>query len=190
MEKLKPGSAGKNWPPLNNDLRRIALPPNLPIGHPYVVYFIRNGNRVKIGYTKSMRGRLAQFGLTWHQVALMLDGGAQLEGSVHTHFASQRVEGTEWFRLEPPLFAFIKHWRSQPADAALGTAGHVGTCEDVTHISARTGLPVELVRHWAETQQWPTAVNPQPGHPRQYKRSLVDAWLRSNGHGESAAVPA
>lgn len=124
MEKLKPGSAGKNWPPLSKNQRRIALPPDFPIGHPWVVYFVRNGNRVKIGYTKSIRSRVAQFGLTWHQIALLLDGGAQLEGSVHTHFTGQRVEGTEWFRLEPPLFAFIKHYRSQPAMATLGSPKH------------------------------------------------------------------
>jgi hypothetical protein len=169
---------------MSDKQQRIAVPPSLPHDHatayPHVVYFIRLGNRVKIGTTRCVACRLQQFGLTWHQVALLLDDGHQLEGSLHTHFGAYRVEGTEWFRLGPPLLAYIKRYRAQAASAWLGGPEHKGTWEDINRIAYRTGLPLDDLRAWSADPTWPSSEVVRPGIRRLYPRVLVDAWLEKH----------
>lgn len=71
------------------------------------VYFVRNGDRVKIGYTTNLRGRLDALCLRAEAVLLLLEGGKDLERALHRHFAGHRVPNTEWFRYTQEIKAYI-----------------------------------------------------------------------------------
>jgi hypothetical protein len=71
------------------------------------VYFVRNGDRVKIGYSTNLRGRLDALYLRPDAVLLLLVGGKDLEGALHRHFAGYRVPNTEWFRYTKEIKAYI-----------------------------------------------------------------------------------
>ncbi|MEU3346397.1 GIY-YIG nuclease family protein [Streptomyces sp. NPDC006700] len=159
------------------ELRRIALPPVLPAAHPYVVYFIRNGNRVKIGTTKSLAARLNQFGLSRSQVAVVVEGDYVLEDALHVQFSEYRVDETEWFRLVPSLLAFIKHCKGGVAEAVLGDPEHQALWEDLDQIAARTGRPLGDLRKLRKDPTWPRSVGTTGGRRRLYHRRQVDSWL-------------
>ncbi|MFJ2719393.1 GIY-YIG nuclease family protein [Streptomyces sp. NPDC087437] len=158
-------------------LRRISLPPVLPTSHPYVVYFIRNGNRIKIGTTKSLAGRLNQFGLGRNQVALVLEGDYALEGALHAQFSEHRVDDTEWFRLAPPLLAFSRQCNARPAVAMLGGPEHEALWEDLEQIAARTGRSLAELQTWRKDPTWPKSEGNAGGRRRLYHRHQVDIWL-------------
>lgn len=170
------------------ELRRLVLPPVLPTSHPYVVYFIRNGNRVKIGTTKSLAGRLNQFGLSRNQVGLLVEGDYILEDALHTQFSEQRVDGTEWFRLTPPLFAFIRQCNAQPAVAALGGPDHEALWEDLDQIAARTGRSLNELQVMRKDPSWPTSEGNAGGRRRLYHRNQVDSWLARHARAEKQEV--
>lgn len=80
----------------------------IPSGkHAPVVYFIRNGNRIKIGTTTELKRRIRTLALRAENVALLIDGGQQLERAFHRQFADLRVGSTEWFAHEGLLAEFI-----------------------------------------------------------------------------------
>lgn len=70
-----------------------------------VVYFIRFGDRVKIGFTTNLAGRLAD--LPHDEVLGTVPGAMADERRCHAAFAHLRVTG-EWFRAEPELLSFIE----------------------------------------------------------------------------------
>lgn len=85
--------------------------PDLPPPRIDVVYYIRQGERIKIGTSRSPRQRLAQL---WHERLLAFEpGGRDVEHARHESFAALRVGG-EWFRAEPELLAHIA--ALEPAD--------------------------------------------------------------------------
>ncbi len=64
-----------------------------------VVYYLRHGDRVKIGTTANPRQR---FGAIWHEEVLAFErGDRRLEHRRHEQFAADRFAGSEWFRLTP-----------------------------------------------------------------------------------------
>jgi len=70
-----------------------------------VVYYLRHGDRVKIGTTANPRQR---FGAIWHEQLLGFErGDRRLEQRRHAQFASDRFEGSEWFRMSRSLCAHI-----------------------------------------------------------------------------------
>jgi hypothetical protein len=75
--------------------------------HAPVVYFIRNGNRIKIGTTTDLYQRVRRLALRTDHVALILPGSRDTERSLHRRFAALRVGNTEWFRDQAPLSDFI-----------------------------------------------------------------------------------
>lgn len=80
----------------------------IPVGrHKPLVYFIRNGNRVKIGYTTHLTARIAALSLSKTFVVLLLDGGRTLEREMHRRFAADRLGATEWFVYSNRLKAYI-----------------------------------------------------------------------------------
>ncbi|MFE7360679.1 DNA translocase FtsK [[Kitasatospora] papulosa] len=85
-----------------------------PGRHEPLVYFIRNGNRVKIGYTTHLAARVGALALTLRFVVLTLDGGRDLETAMHRRFAAERVEGTEWFVYSRRLREFIAAEQAKP----------------------------------------------------------------------------
>ena len=67
--------------------------------HAPVVYFIRNGNRVKIGTTQNLRGRITRLSLRTDDLVRVEHGGHAYERSIHERFAEYRIGKTEWFHL-------------------------------------------------------------------------------------------
>ena len=66
-----------------------------------VVYYLRHGDRVKIGTTANPRQRFAAI---WHEQVLAFErGDRRLEQRRHVPFAADRFEGSEWFRMSRPL---------------------------------------------------------------------------------------
>lgn len=66
-----------------------------------IVYYLRYGDRVKIGTTANPRQRFAAI---WHEELLAFErGDRRLERHRHEQFAADRFSGTEWFRLTPAI---------------------------------------------------------------------------------------
>ena len=71
--------------------------------HEPLVYFLRNGSRVKIGKTTNLRRRMSQLALPMSAVVATMPGGRDEEAELHYRFASARVPGTEWFDITSEL---------------------------------------------------------------------------------------
>jgi hypothetical protein len=82
---------------------------------PAVVYYMRLGNRVKIGWSSNLAVRVAT--IQPEEVMVTEDGGQKLEAKRHKEFADLRVSG-EWFRLEEPLIAHIEALQRRAEDHA------------------------------------------------------------------------
>lgn len=68
-----------------------------------VVYYLRHGDRVKIGTTANPRRRFAAI---WHEEVLAFErGDRRLERRRHDQFAAERFPGSEWFHLTPAIAA-------------------------------------------------------------------------------------
>lgn len=78
--------------------------------HDPVVYYIRFGNRVKIGTTTNLRSRLKQ--LPHDEVLAVEPGGHAVEQVRHKQFATKRVNG-EWFELDSGMSAYIDKLRKK-----------------------------------------------------------------------------
>jgi hypothetical protein len=72
---------------------------------PGYVYFARFGDKVKIGFTTNLRGRLDA--IPHDEILGTVPGMLADEKRCHAAFAHLREQG-EWFRAEPDLLAFIK----------------------------------------------------------------------------------
>lgn len=77
----------------------------LPPARVDVVYYLRNGDRVKIGTTANPRQRFAAI---WHEEVLAFERGDRaLEQRRHAQFAADRFAGSEWFTLSTELAQHI-----------------------------------------------------------------------------------
>lgn len=74
-----------------------------------VVYYVRIGNRCKIGYTTNMANRMAT--INPEEILATEPGTVDLEQIRHREFARLRTHG-EWFRLEDPLTSHIERLRA------------------------------------------------------------------------------
>ena len=102
------------------DVERTRAAPNnvwQQTSHPPVVYFLTNGDRVKIGTSTNISARVVALALRKANAALLLQGGNDLENTLHNHFADDRIGNTEWFILSPRIQDYIA--RRKEADAAL-----------------------------------------------------------------------
>ncbi|MBD7992813.1 GIY-YIG nuclease family protein [Ochrobactrum sp. Sa2BUA5] len=73
------------------------------------VYFLRSGDTVKIGFSRSVPKRVKSLSAaTPHETEVLkvIPGTNQTERYFHTHFRAYRQKG-EWFRLEGDLAAFL-----------------------------------------------------------------------------------
>lgn len=73
------------------------------------VYFVRCGDRIKIGYSENVTKRMASLASAFASPLTLLatmPGPPSLERELHAKFAAHRVRG-EWFRRAPDLDAFI-----------------------------------------------------------------------------------
>ena len=77
------------------------IDPELPPPRIHVVYYLRQGDRVKIGTTFQPRQRFAAI---WHEELLAFERGDRvLERQRHDQFADERYPGSEWFRMSRRL---------------------------------------------------------------------------------------
>ncbi|MEV8248086.1 GIY-YIG nuclease family protein [Streptomyces rochei] len=102
------------------DIEKTAIAPDTVWGqssHPPIVYFMTNGDRVKIGVSTNITARVSALSLRRSNAALLLNGDGKLESALHAHFDSDRVGRTEWFLLSVRIKDYIA--RRKEADAAL-----------------------------------------------------------------------
>jgi hypothetical protein len=90
----------------------LAEPPaakwTVPAGkHAPYVYFIRNGNRMKIGTTTELKRRIRTLALRAENIALLFEGDQRREREFHKQFADHRIGTTEWFAYEGDLAEFV-----------------------------------------------------------------------------------
>lgn len=98
-------------PPVTRELR-----PAKPIykrGRPSVVYYMRFGNRVKIGFSTNLRSRMAT--LCPDEVLAIEPGYQGEERAQHVRFAELREEG-EFFRMNRELVDHINLLRKMYGD--------------------------------------------------------------------------
>ncbi|MFJ2292117.1 GIY-YIG nuclease family protein [Streptomyces sp. NPDC087894] len=91
------------------------------------VYFLRNGDRIKIGYTTNLRDRLAALCLRADSVVLLLQGGRDLEGALHRYFSEHRTPGTEWFLYAERIHEYVENMasgRTPPDGSAARPLGY------------------------------------------------------------------
>ena len=70
-----------------------------------VVYYLRYGDRVKIGTTVNPRQRFAAI---WHDEVLAFErGNRRREQERHRQFAVDRAGTSEWFRLTPVILRHV-----------------------------------------------------------------------------------
>jgi len=103
--------------------------------HAPVVYFLRNGTRVKIGTSQNIRRRITSLSLRREDVIRVEHGDQQYERSLHRRFEALRVDETEWFELRGALAEYLglaaPDSPSGRPDAIAGTSGQAGTEPDV-----------------------------------------------------------
>ncbi|MFD9192964.1 GIY-YIG nuclease family protein [Streptomyces phaeochromogenes] len=75
--------------------------------HAPVVYFLRNGERVKIGTSTNLRQRILALALRRQDLLLVVEGDHETERAFHDQFAKQRVAFTEWFHLAGGLARWL-----------------------------------------------------------------------------------
>lgn len=75
--------------------------------HQPVVYFLRNGNRIKIGTTTDLHQRIRRLALRPEHIALLIPGGRTEERALHRRFAELRDGNTEWFQDSGPLAQYL-----------------------------------------------------------------------------------
>jgi hypothetical protein len=90
--------------------------------HAPVVYFLRNGSRVKIGFSTDLGTRVKQLALRKTDLLMALHGGKNLELDLHTRFEAQRVGTTEWFELTGELVSYIHDTSGTLGDLVRPTA--------------------------------------------------------------------
>jgi hypothetical protein len=76
-------------------------------GGPEVVYFMRNGDRIKIGTSRNLAQRVRTLSLRDENVLLAVHGNHARERRFHARFHDQRVGLTEWFDLAGDLSAYL-----------------------------------------------------------------------------------
>ena len=73
------------------------------------VYFVRNGDTVKIGHSASPKDRMRDMGTSNHaklEMLAIIPGGRKREVQLHKRFAKFRIKG-EWFNLVPQITKYI-----------------------------------------------------------------------------------
>lgn len=76
--------------------------------HAPVVYFVRNGSRVKIGTSQNLWQRMQALCLQREDILLVLHGDRRVEQDMHREFADLRAGTSEWFELTGELAARIE----------------------------------------------------------------------------------
>lgn len=70
------------------------------------VYYLRIGDRVKIGYTANLFARMASYPPN-AEILLLRYGTRELERSEHARFGEHRTDGREWFHANERVLQMI-----------------------------------------------------------------------------------
>lgn len=81
--------------------------------HGPIVYFLSNGNRVKIGTSRNLASRISTLCLRPEDLLFALHGGHGVEAALHQRFTEQRVGNSEWFEIAGPLAEYIAEQTGQ-----------------------------------------------------------------------------
>lgn len=179
---------------------RIDLPEALPGRHQPVVYFVRNGTRIKIGFTVNLVSRLAGLGLRRENVALLLEGGRHVEGKLHQRFAETRVSNTEWFQTSSDLLDYIARRSTEPAAGVLTGAlaptrsaapARTTVLTPEQRPSATVGVIAPeiaekydrslhaVTKDWTRRPGWPPTIGKR-GRYKEYDAQAVDTFVRDH----------
>lgn len=82
-------------------------PAPLPKPVPWV-YFIKVGDRVKIGTSVNPAQRAVALSLRIKDVLAVMEGDRKLERSLHIKFAQHRIDNTEWFTWCDEIATFVE----------------------------------------------------------------------------------
>jgi hypothetical protein len=120
-----------------------------------MIYFIRDGDAVKIGYAINPRSRLTTLRTgNSRPISILgvMDGSLDDEHRLHQRFTSEHIRG-EWFKLTPQIIQFIEE-NCRP----VIEVGRVDTSEAKTRLSRRgVAAPppkteaVHRVKEWLES---------------------------------------
>ncbi|MFD3310079.1 DNA translocase FtsK [Streptomyces sp. NPDC058694] len=132
----------------------MTQPIAVPVGpHPPLVYFIRLGSRVKIGYSTNLAGRVAGLSLSPRFVVLTIDGDRTLESRMHQRFAAERERGTEWFVYSERLRQYIREQRAgQSEDLLLGAVQEAERIVLEARIASASMLKRKMRISWGRAQ--------------------------------------
>ena len=81
-------------------------------GRKDVVYFVRFGDRVKIGYSANFQRRMSE--VPYDEILLLLPGTTAHERGLHEIFKEHRITG-EWFHAHPDIMEFVKEQKERAA---------------------------------------------------------------------------
>jgi hypothetical protein len=106
-----------------------------------MIYFIRSGRYVKIGYTKhSMKRRLEDLQIgnpVRLEVIAMIDGDRKAERATHDRFIALHIQG-EWFKLTDEIRAFIAANDGRPAEEVDRENRRKWAAQAVSRMAANT----------------------------------------------------
>lgn len=111
--------------------RLLEPPPRAPAPVDGVVYFLRIGGYIKIGWTSNLQRRMREYAPDTLLLATM-PGTRKDEKAVHRRFSHLKTHGREWFPLAPQITEYIDTVRSdhgEPPDvefSARSTSRTVG----------------------------------------------------------------
>lgn len=163
--------------------------------HRPTVYFIANGNRVKIGYTTNLRSRIRTLALRESNILLLLDGGPELERALHDRFRDHRDHNTEWFDMAPDVVRFIAehqspalriatadalHRRATEYYAARLTAGEVPKVREIKEdLSVGTDRAREVRTYLSTLTPLKTALRGGQGRAQEVRRILAARQVKA-----------
>lgn len=137
-----------------------------------VIYYMRIGNRVKIGWSTNLPGRLAT--INPEELMAVEPGGRAVECHRHAEFSYLRTHG-EWFRLASPLVEHIASLRtaakteplpeSQPGSAPRITADDAEQLLSTADASSHAGVTVAAIRKWVQRGHLKVAARDPRGRP-------------------------
>lgn len=97
------------------ELGRVNTARRQEVAERSVVYYVRTGRYVKIGYTADLRSRLSTLRLDRTAVLATEPGGRALEAQRHTEFADERIGRREDFALSLRLQEHIRELQENAA---------------------------------------------------------------------------
>lgn len=109
-----------------------------PPGH---VYYIRTGQRIKIGYSTDIVRRLSQYPPDM-EILYIRRGDKQLERSEHKRFSTHLADGREWFADRPEVVDLIRAM----ANSDRGWRRIIEDDEDLIRRKRRTAPEVTVRR--------------------------------------------